>query len=224
MTEQASEKVKIKLGGMTCASCALKIETKLKNMRGVKSSNVNFANEEATVEYDAKTTNYREFDNAIRDLGYKASLAKMDIKVLDDLREDEFTNLVKKCENIKGIESIRGNYDAKKLFIEFNELRIGENEIYSTVKKFGYNIEKAASAYDKEVEAHKQEMKYRLRILVASLIFTFIITPMSWFLPDSFLRNVILFLLATGNYLVGGTFFLKGAYKSLKNKKGSPLI
>jgi len=209
MTEQTSEKVKIKLGGMTCASCALKIETKLKNMKGVKSSNVNFANEEATVEYDAKTTNYREFDNAIRDLGYKASLAKMDIKVLDDLREDAFTNLVEKVENIKGIESIRGNYDARKLFIEFNELRIGENEIYSIVKKFGYNIEKAASAYDKEVEAHKQEMKYRLRILVASLIFTFIITPMSWFLPDSFLRNVFLFFLATGNYLVGGTFFLK---------------
>jgi hypothetical protein len=30
MSEQVKDKVKIKLGGMTCASCAFKIETKLK--------------------------------------------------------------------------------------------------------------------------------------------------------------------------------------------------
>ena len=58
---------------MTCASCALKIETKLKGLDGVGSSIVNFANEEATVEYDKKITNYDVFNKAIKDLGYKAS-------------------------------------------------------------------------------------------------------------------------------------------------------
>ncbi len=35
---------------------------------------------------------------------------------------------------------------------------------------------------------------------------------------DSFERNFILFILATVNFSIAGSFFLKGAYKSLKNK------
>lgn len=217
MTE-TEDKVKIKLGGMTCASCALKIENKLKNMPGVKKSVVNFANEEATVEYESNKTDYKEFDKAIRDLGYKASLAKIDLKVIEEISEEKFNHLVAEVKNIPAINSVRGNYGAKKLFIEFNELRASENEIYSQVKRLGYNIEKAAGAIDKEIQAHQQEMKYRLRILISSLIFTLFITPISWFVPESFGRNLILFFLAMANYSTAGTFFLNGAIKSLKNK------
>ncbi|TXT53881.1 MAG: Copper-exporting P-type ATPase [Promethearchaeota archaeon] len=217
MTE-TKDKVKIKLGGMTCASCALKIENKLKNMPGVNKSVVNFANEEATVEYETDKTNYQEFDKAIRDLGYKASLAKMDLKVIEEITEENFKNLVEDVKNLSAVNDLRGNYPAKKLFIEFNELKASENEIYSLVKKFGYDIEKSAGAIDKEIEEHQKEMKYRLRILVSSLIFTLIITPISWFVPESFARNFLLFFLAIANYSIAGTFFLNGAIKSLKNK------
>ena len=58
MEAKQDEKIKINLSGMTCASCALKIETKLKNLDGVSSSVVNFANEEATLEFDSTKINY----------------------------------------------------------------------------------------------------------------------------------------------------------------------
>ena len=144
---------------MTCASCALKIETKLKGLDGVNTSVVNFANEEATVEYDPITTNYNVFNSAIRDLGYKASLAKIDIKVIDKLQESEFNNLVENVKQIEGIHDVRGNYKASKLFIEFNELRTEENKIYIAIKKYGYSIEKSAGAMDKEIERHKKVKK-----------------------------------------------------------------
>ncbi len=203
---------------MTCASCALKIETKLKGLDGVNTSVVNFANEEATVEYDPTTTNYGVFNSAIRDLGYKASLAKIDIKVIDELQESEFNSLVEDVKQIEGIHEVRGNYKASKLFIEFNELLTEENKIYITIKKFGYSIEKSAGAMDKEIERHKKEMKYRVRILTISIIFMLIITPISWFIPPSFERNLLLFFLAIGHYSIAGSFFVIGAFKSLKNK------
>ena len=221
MENTTQEKVKIKLGGMTCASCAFKIETKLKNLDGVNSSVVNFANEEATVEYNPSTTNYNEFNKAIRDLGYKATLAKIDIKVIDTISESEFNSLVDQVKQLMGIYDVRGNYQAGKLFIEFNELQIGENKLYSEIKKFGYAIEKSAGTLDKDIERHKKEMKYRFRILTTSLIFMLIITPISWFIPPSFERNIILFFLGMGNYLIAGSFFLKGAIKSLKNKSAN---
>ncbi|MFX1496082.1 MAG: heavy metal translocating P-type ATPase [Promethearchaeota archaeon] len=215
---ESKEKVKIKLGGMTCASCALKIETKLKNLEGVSSSVVNFANEEATVEYNPSKTNYNTFNSAIRNLGYKASLAKMDLKVVESLNMDDFKTLETKILQINGINSIRSNFETKKFFIEFNELKITENEIFSTVKSFGYKIEKAAGAIDKEVEQHKKEMRYRLILLIISIIFAGIISPINFVVPFSFTRNLILTILATANYGISGSFFLNGAYKSLKNK------
>ncbi|MCP4760514.1 MAG: heavy-metal-associated domain-containing protein, partial [archaeon] len=195
MEDQSQEKVKIKLGGMTCASCALKIETKLRNLDGVNSSVVNFANEEATVEYNAGTISYSDFNMAITNLGYKASLAKIDLKVIDMISQEEFEKLIGKTEEIKGIYNIRGNYNASKLFIEFNELILDENEVYSKIKKLGIKIEKSAGVLDKEIEEHKREMRYRLRILSISLLFSLIITPIAWFVPESFGRNFLLFFL-----------------------------
>ncbi|MHA1284453.1 MAG: heavy metal translocating P-type ATPase [Promethearchaeota archaeon] len=220
-TNKNKEKLKLKLGGMTCASCALKIENKLRSLEGVHYSVVNFANEEATVEYDKNKVDYEVFDKAIKDLGYKASLAKIDLKIIDDISEDKFNNLIEKAREIKGIYKIRGNFNAKKLFIEYNELELDEYKVYNQIKKLGYKVEKSASSEDKEIERHKKEMKYRLRILYISLAFSLIIAPVSWFVPSSFERNVFLAILALGNYFIAGSFFLEGAYKSLRNKSAN---
>ena len=218
MSSKTDEKIKIKLSGMTCASCALKIETKLKNLDGVNSSVVNFASEEATVEYNPNTTNYTIMQGAVKDLGYGASLARVELKVVDNLSEENFERLINEVLNIKGIHDVRGNFKASKLFIGFNELILNDIEVYSKVKKLGYNIEKSAGTMDLEIVKHKKEMRYRLRIMVISLVFSLIITPISWFVVDSFERNLLLFFLALGNYVISGSFFLIGAYKSLKNK------
>ncbi len=217
MTE-TKENVNIKLGGMTCANCALKIETKLNSLNGVKAAVVNFASEEATVEFYPNTTGYNNFKDAIRDLGYKASLAKIDLKVTDDLKEEEFQMFVQKIKEIDGIYDVRDNFKASKMFIEFNEMAIDENGVYSQIKKLGHNVEISAGAMDMEIIQHKKEMRYRLRILSLSIIFSFIIAPISWFVPDSFERNFFLFFLALANFVICGSFFLIGAYKALKNK------
>jgi Cu+-exporting ATPase len=104
------------------------------------------------------------------------------------------------------------------MFIEFNELLIDENGVYSKIKQLGYNIEKSAGVMDMEIIKHKKEMRYRLRIMLISLVFSLIIAPISWFVADSFERNLMLFFLGVANYIISGSFFLIGAYKSLKNK------
>jgi Cu+-exporting ATPase len=218
LTEEIQDNMNIKLGGMTCANCAMKIEKSLSKLPGVGSATVNFASEEATVIFDPSKTGYNTFNNAIRDLGYKASLAKMDIVVLDELSETQFKQTETDILEITGIYSVRGNYNASKLFIEFNDMAIDENQVYVKIKKLGLNIEKSAGVADKEIEAHKKEMKYRLRILTISLVFSLIITPISWGVIDSFEKNLLLFFLAVGNYVICSSFFLKGAYKSVKNK------
>src|SRR3989344_7845254 len=62
-------KKEIKIKGMHCASCVLKIERALKKVKGVKEANVNLATEKAVVEYDGikEDTLFK----AIRDVGYE---------------------------------------------------------------------------------------------------------------------------------------------------------
>jgi Cu+-exporting ATPase len=60
--------------GMTCATCALRIEKGLKNTEGVSRASVNLATEKATVEYAPGMIEDGQFEKLIRDLGYEAVL------------------------------------------------------------------------------------------------------------------------------------------------------
>jgi Cu+-exporting ATPase len=61
----------LELQGMTCASCATRIERKLNRMDGVSAS-VNYATERAEVEYDPTRVSRDELIGAVRAAGYDA--------------------------------------------------------------------------------------------------------------------------------------------------------
>jgi P-type Cu2+ transporter len=55
---------------MTCAACAVSVESMLKSTPGVKNAAVNFANQTAWVEYDQQLTKPTDLQNSIRSIGY----------------------------------------------------------------------------------------------------------------------------------------------------------
>lgn len=65
------EKKTIKVGGMTCATCANTIETALSRVDGTSSAVVNLALERATVIYDPKRVDLEALGKAIKDAGYE---------------------------------------------------------------------------------------------------------------------------------------------------------
>ncbi|XRQ09500.1 heavy metal translocating P-type ATPase [Actinomadura welshii] len=71
-TDTAPERVELAIGGMTCASCANRIERKLNKMDGVTAT-VNYATEKATVEYAAGVS-ADELVATVEKAGYSAEL------------------------------------------------------------------------------------------------------------------------------------------------------
>ncbi|WP_055076493.1 heavy metal translocating P-type ATPase [Pseudanabaena sp. 'Roaring Creek'] len=67
-------KVTLNLRGMHCASCASSIQSATRSISGVVSSNVNFATEEAVVEFDENKTSASAIQKVIKDIGYEAIL------------------------------------------------------------------------------------------------------------------------------------------------------
>jgi len=72
MQPDAESCATLALEGMTCASCAMRIEKGLKKLPGVKDANVNFATERATVMYDPAQTGVEQMVQKVEVFGYKA--------------------------------------------------------------------------------------------------------------------------------------------------------
>src|SRR4051795_11878804 len=73
--EQAATKDRLELPieGMTCASCAGRVEKSLNKLQGVEAT-VNFATERATVEFDPAQVEPAQLLGAVEDVGYSTSL------------------------------------------------------------------------------------------------------------------------------------------------------
>ena len=72
MTAVAPERVRLDLEGMTCASCAARIEKKLSRVEGVEVCSVNYATEEAAVAYDPNRVDVDDLVHAVKAAGYGA--------------------------------------------------------------------------------------------------------------------------------------------------------
>jgi P-type Cu+ transporter len=69
----ATEQVELPIGGMTCASCANRIERKLNKLDGVNAT-VNYATEQARVEFDPAAVAAEDLVAAVESAGYEAAL------------------------------------------------------------------------------------------------------------------------------------------------------
>ena len=65
------QRMMLRIGGMTCASCAQTIENALRKKKGIKEANVNLATERATVTYHPNEIKYEEIKNVVEDAGYQ---------------------------------------------------------------------------------------------------------------------------------------------------------
>ncbi len=70
-----SDRVELALEGMSCASCAARIEKRLNKLDGVAAT-VNFATEQASVAYDPEQISVEEMIAAVEAAGYGASLPR----------------------------------------------------------------------------------------------------------------------------------------------------
>jgi Cu+-exporting ATPase len=81
----AKDNATLKLGGMSCASCANSIEEAIRSVPGVSECYVNFGAEQATLTYDPLRTDLEEIQNAVDAAGYSAlPLQEQDLMTEED--------------------------------------------------------------------------------------------------------------------------------------------
>ncbi len=71
-TLETPTQTELRIEGMTCASCAVRIEKKLNKLEGVEAT-VNYATDAATVSYDPARVTLEELTGAVEGAGYRAA-------------------------------------------------------------------------------------------------------------------------------------------------------
>ncbi|HEX2729705.1 MAG TPA: copper ion binding protein, partial [Rubrobacteraceae bacterium] len=79
--------------GMTCASCAGRVEKALRKTPGVLEVNVNLATEKATVEYLAGSAALRDFEQAVEGAGYGVASLREEEQTSEDAGAREYRRL-----------------------------------------------------------------------------------------------------------------------------------
>lgn len=80
---------------MTCAACAVSVESILKSTEGVKNAAVNFANQTAFVEYDEAKTDVVNLQQAVRSIGYDLVVNVKDPQAVQEEAQQKHYQAVK---------------------------------------------------------------------------------------------------------------------------------
>lgn len=82
--------------GMSCASCAVSVESMLKSQPGVASASVNFAASSVWVEYNPEITNPKTFREVIQSIGYDLIFDEREADQQEEIKQHESVVLKRK--------------------------------------------------------------------------------------------------------------------------------
>jgi Cu+-exporting ATPase len=219
----------IKIAGMSCAACALRIEKGLSKLEGVQSANVNFAMERATVEFDNAKVNTDKIEEIIDKLGYSViketekNANKADLKITGMSCAACSARIEKQLSKLRGVSKANVNLTTEKATVEFDPSVIKISEIIKAVESIGYGAQKAEDlTQDREKEEREKEIKKLKTTLIASIILSsplllaMILSMLSIdvpFLHDAYFQLAI----ATPIQFIIGFRFYKHAFYALRS-------
>jgi Cu+-exporting ATPase len=156
LAEGEGRRLDIPITGMSCASCASRIQDTLSGMPGVSGASVNFAAERATVQYDPLKVSVDDFLGAIKDLGYSATVTKQTFPIKGMTCASCAARVQEALGSLEGVLSAGVNFATERATVEYIPSQVGIREFKRTVKDAGYKLVTVAEGED-IVEKEKRE-------------------------------------------------------------------
>jgi len=225
--------------GMTCSSCVAKIERELSKKNGIHSVLVGLLAQKAEILYNKELTSPDEIVQDIEYLGFGGSyleneqnnIGRVCFKILGlNIVGSPYSvesNVLKR----KGVHSCVVNPDSYELNATYDPSICGPRDIKDSIEELGFETRLVNIRKKEELLSHTCEIKQWRSTFLYSLIFglpVFIITVTYMvlmhngkkdhiILPGLSLKNLLLFCLCTIVQFLGGKYFYRSAWKSMKH-------
>lgn len=221
--EVAERKINIRIKGMTCASCAARIEKALSKMSGVKEASINFAAEKASILYNPREVSVADFIQKIRDLGYDVLSTKVELVLKNMHCASCAARIEKALAKTPGVVKASVNFAAETAVVEYLDGATEVKNLINTVRDLGYDAyEKREKDKDREKQEREKEITSLGRLVITSSILTvplllsMVFRVMGW--HGGILDNPwFQVLLATPVQFIIGYRYYRGAFHTLKN-------
>ena len=126
--------------GMSCASCAAKIEKGLSNVEGVSKATVNFASEKATVVFHPSQTDLSHLIEKVKDLGYGAKMEKTVLPIQGMTCASCVNRVEKALSSLKGVVGVNVNFATERATVEYIPEEVTVRDLKRVVQEAGYQV------------------------------------------------------------------------------------
>jgi len=212
-----------RITGMTCATCAARVEKALSEAPGVSSASVNLASEKATVAYNPSVTSEEALVSAVANAGYGVATAEITLDLIGMTCVNCAQTIESALRSVDGVVSAGVNFAAEKAIIRYNPEVTTVARLKKAVAGAGYQaVSDDELTRDSEQEARERQSRKLKLLLIFSFslaIPTFILSMATPFRET--VNNLVLLALASPvQFFVGWQFYL-GTYKALRNRRAN---
>lgn len=208
------------IDGMTCASCAGRVEKSLAKVPGVRSVSVNLATEQARVEAPAESL--PALVEAVQQAGYSVPAHSLELDISGMTCASCAGRVEKALAKVPGVKSASVNLATERAHVELLG-QVDPGLLINAVTQAGYGAslhqsEKAAED-DQQKRLHRERWALTLAIVLAlPLVLPMLLAPFGihWMLPAW-----AQFVLATPVQFVLGARFYVPAWKAVKAGAGN---
>lgn len=173
-----TEKTILSIAGMSCASCAQRIEKDLNKTDGIKKVSVNFASEKAMVEYDSTSITIDDIEKVIISSGYKVIKSVKERSVefeVVSMDSDQSAKVIKEViEKLEGVKQVDTNLTNSYVQVIYDTSKLNIRQISKAISVSGYKpklIDTGEETVDAEKEAQENEIKTLKRRLILACLF-----------------------------------------------------
>ena len=228
MESKELERIDLPITGMSCASCAAKVEKGLANVEGVTKATVNFAAEKATVFFHPTQTDVSHLIDKVKDLGYGARVEKVVLPIQGMTCASCVSKVEKALSSVNGVVQAGVNFATERASVEYLPEEVSIRDLKKVVEEAGYQVleVKEEDIVEKERLAREGELsRLKWKFMMGAMLLAPILVLMY---GASFLERwtglsmetnfFIQFLLATPvQFWVGWQFYV-GFWKAARHK------
>lgn len=233
MTQQT---ITLPITGMSCVNCAANITRTLETSKGVAGTSVNFASDQAIIDFYPDLISLNDITTQIESLGFKVVSDSCELPVTG-MSCTNCSGSIERAlnKNTPGVIFASVNFASEKLLIKYIPTVISLDTIAATVKKIGFNLiipkEEADGRSGQEIEAiaRNAEIQDQKRKFIIGALFAlplFVLSMARDFgLTGAWSHapwvNLLFLFLATPVQFYTGIDYYTGAYKALKNSSAN---
>ncbi|AYC31481.1 copper-translocating P-type ATPase [Pseudomonas cavernae] len=216
----ASTSLDLPISGMTCASCAGRVERALAKVPGVRSASVNLAREQARIE--AEATPLASLIAAVQGAGYAVPSHSLELAI-DGMTCASCVGRVERAlAKVPGVGAVTVNLASERAHLQLLGA-VPTAALLQAVTGAGYQAQVLDEAIPPQDAAEQRLRRERWTVMLALLLAAPLMLPMlaDWFGGHWMLPTWVQFALATPVQFVLGARFYTSAYKAVRAGTGN---